>query len=76
MRTTIALHELVEDVIKMFGMHEYFEYAKCTAVIGDPDFSWISDIAPHPRLIASVCIIACVLVVNIRLCRLSTRRGG
>ena len=73
-----ALHVVVQNLMQRFGIDGYFEMPSSgyTAIVGDPDFLWTSDIAPHPKLIVSMCISACVPAVNIRLSRLSTRRGG
>jgi hypothetical protein len=73
-----ALHVVVQKLMQRFGIDGYFGMPSGghTAIVGDPDFLWVSDIAPHPKLIVSTCISICVPVVNIRLSRLSTRRGG
>jgi len=73
-----TLHAVVRKIMKKLGVDGYFASpgGGHTGIVGDPDFLWTSDIAPHPKLIASMCISACVPVVDTRLFRLSTRRGG
>ena len=34
-----ALHVVVQNVMKRFGVDGYFELAECTAIVGDPNFS-------------------------------------
>jgi hypothetical protein len=52
-----ALHEPVEDVLKLLGVVGSFDEPGCgnPALIGDPDYSWImSEEQRHPKLVVRV----------------------
>ena len=51
-----ALHVIVQNMMKGFGIDGRFQSlgrGHAAKVVGNPDFSWISDTAPHPKLIIS-----------------------
>jgi hypothetical protein len=52
-----ALHEPVEDVLKLLGVVGSFDELGCgnPTLIGDPDYSWImSEEQRHPKLVVRV----------------------
>jgi hypothetical protein len=77
-----ALHEPVEQVVNRLEVRGRFVSPGSgnTAIIGDPDFSWIMGPAQqHPKLIVRVSNTSChcVHIANaFHLCRSSTRPGG
>ena len=47
----VALHVPVEEVMEIFGVEGSFDSSN-SAIVGDPDFSWVTSPAqPHPKLI-------------------------
>jgi hypothetical protein len=75
---TGALHVPAEAVLKKLGVNGRFAMpgGGNSAIVGDPDFSWVMSpgAQPHPKVIVRVSA-TCVLVKP-RWCRLSTKLGG
>src|SRR6266576_1749426 len=62
-----ALHMPVMKVLNRLGVNGWFKTPGRgnTAIIGDPDFSWIASAAqPHPKLMVRVPVTTCFLVVK------------
>ena len=74
-----ALHNAVEVVLRRLGVEGRFTMpgGGNTAIVGDPDFSWVMALGeqPHPKVIVRVSVTTCVLLKT-RWCRLSTKLGG
>ena len=68
MHATVALHEGVEQVLEMFGVNGWFALSGGgnIAIIGDPDFSWITSPTqlPHPKVIVCVSVTTCHVFVK------------
>jgi len=63
---TYALHTPVQDVLEKLGVNGDFALlgGGNVAVVGDPDFSWITrPTRSHPKVIVRVPVTTCLLLV-------------